>query len=165
MPVPAPIVVCPGSFDPLTVGHADILLRSLGFAERVIAAVAHRASQPKAGFFSVAERVEMIRETFADEPRVEAAEFTGLLVDFARSRGASVVVRGVRGVADFDYELQLALMNRQLAPGMETVFLAPDARHTFVSASLVREIASLGGDVEPLVPAPVLRRLRERFAG
>ena len=156
-------VVCPGSFDPITVGHEDIIRRSLQFADRVIVAVAHRASQQKSGLFSVDERVSMIRETFADDPRIEAAEFSGLLVDFARRREAPIVVRGLRAVSDFEYEFQLALMNRQLGHGVETVFLAPDVQHSFLSASLVREIASLGGDVTPFVSAPVLRRLMERF--
>lgn len=158
------VVVCPGSFDPITVGHEDIVRRSLRLADRVIVAVAHRASQQKSGLFSVTERVEMIRDVFAEEPRVEATDFTGLLVDFARERGAPIIVRGLRAVSDFEYEFQLALMNRQLGPGVETVFMAPDAQHSFLSASLVREIAALGGDVEPFVSPPVLRRLRERFA-
>ncbi len=157
------IVVCPGSFDPITVGHEDIILRSLRFADRVVVAVAHRATQVKAGLFSVGERVEMIREVFADEPRVEATDFQGLLVDFARERGAPIIVRGLRAVSDFEYEFQLALMNRQLGPGVETVFMAPDAQHSFLSASLVREIASLGGDVSPFVSPSVHLRLRERL--
>jgi pantetheine-phosphate adenylyltransferase len=156
-------VVVPGSFDPITVGHEDIVRRSLRFADRVIVAVAHRASQEKRGVFTVAERVEMIRDTFAGEERIEAAEFSGLLVEYALERGARIVVRGLRAVSDFEYEFQLALMNREMRPEIETVFLAPDAQHSFLSASLVREIASLGGDVAAFVPPPVLRRLRERF--
>ena len=101
----------------------------------------------------------MIRETFAGEPRVEAAEFQGLLVDFARGIGAGVVVRGVRSVADWEYELQMAVMNRRLSPGLETVFLAPAPEHAFVSGTLVRQVAALGGDVSPFVPAAVLRRI------
>ncbi|MGI9189307.1 MAG: pantetheine-phosphate adenylyltransferase [Longimicrobiaceae bacterium] len=156
-------VVVPGSFDPITVGHEDIVRRSLRFADRVIVAVAHRASQEKRGVFTVAERVEMIRDTFAGEERIEAAEFSGLLVEYALERGARIIVRGLRAVSDFEYEFQLALMNREMRPEIETVFLAPDAQHSFLSASLVREIASLGGDVAAFVPPPVLRRLRERF--
>ena len=159
------IALCPGSFDPITVGHEDIIRRSLRFADRVVVAVAYRATHVKRGLFPVEERLEMVREVFADEPRVEAASFQGLLVDFARERGASLVVRGLRAVVDFEYEFQMALMNRELSPEMETVFLATDADKAFVSASLVREIASLGGDVAKFVSPPVLRRLREHFAG
>jgi pantetheine-phosphate adenylyltransferase len=157
------VAVCPGSFDPITLGHEDIARRALNVADRVIVAVGHRPSQPKPGLFTVAERLEMIGEVFADEPRIEAAEFVGLLVDFARERGAGLVVRGLRGVMDFEYEFQMALMNRELSPTLETVFLAPAAERAFVSSSLVREISGLGGDVSRFVPAPVLRRLLHRF--
>ena len=156
------IALCPGSFDPITVGHEDIIRRGLRFADRVVVAVAHRATQVKRGLFSVEERLELIRDVFADEPRVEAAEFDGLLVDFATRRGARLVLRGLRAVSDFEYEFQMALMNRELQPQLETVFLATDADKAFLSASLVREIASLGGDVSRFVSPPVLQRLRER---
>ena len=158
------VALCPGSFDPITLGHEDIVRRALRFSDRVVVAVAHRSTHAKRGLFDVAERLELIREVFADEPRVEAAEFQGLLVDFARARGAQLVVRGLRAVSDYEYEFQMAQMNRELHPGMETVFLATDADKSFVSSSLVREIASLGGDVAPFVSAPVLRRLRERYS-
>ncbi len=105
----------------------------------------------------------MIREVFTDEPRIRAVEFSGLLVDFARQSGAQLVIRGLRAVSDFEYEFQMALMNRELWPEIETVFLTPRAEHSFLSASLVREIASLGGDVSPFVAPPVLTRLIERF--
>jgi pantetheine-phosphate adenylyltransferase len=153
------IALFPGSFDPLTAGHEDLVRRALALADRVVVAVAHAPTQTKRGMFSVEERVEMIRDTFADEPRVEAAEFQGLLVDYARSIGAGVVVRGVRTVADWEYELQMAMMNRRLHPGLETVFLAPAPEHSFVSGTLVRQVAALGGDVSPFVPAAVLRRM------
>jgi pantetheine-phosphate adenylyltransferase len=159
------IAICPGSFDPITLGHEDIIHRALRFSDRVIVAVAHRATQAKRGLFSVEERLELIRSVFPDEPRVEAREFQGLLVDFAREAGAQLVVRGLRAVSDFEYEFQMALMNRELSPAMETVFLATDADKSFLSASLVREVASLGGDVSPFVSRPVLERLRERLAG
>lgn len=162
---PPRVAVCSGSFDPITVGHEDIVRRSLGFCDRVIVAVAHQATQTKRGMFSVEERVEMIRELFADEPRVEAAEFQGLLIDFARARGATLIVRGLRTATDFEYEAQMARMNGHLSPGLDTVFLAAAARHSYLSATLVREIASLGGDVSHFVSPPVLRRLRERTAG
>ena len=158
------IAVCPGSFDPVTLGHEDIILRSLRFADRVIVAVAYSATHVKSGMFSVDERVEMIRETFADQPAVEAQAFQGLLVDFAKAQGADIIVRGLRAVSDFEYEFQMALMNRRLWDGMETVFLAPDLEHSYLSSSLVRQIATLGGDVSPFVPPNVLRRLTGRLA-
>ena len=161
----ARIAVCAGSFDPITVGHEDIVRRALTFADRVIVAVAHRATQAKRGVFSVEERLELIRAVFAGEPRVEAAEFQGLLVDFAESRGASLVVRGLRGVTDFEYEFQMALMNRAMRPAIETVFLPTSPESSFISASLVREIASLGGDVSAFVSPVVLERLRGRAGG
>jgi pantetheine-phosphate adenylyltransferase len=157
------IAVCPGSFDPITLGHVDIIRRSLRFADRVLVAVAYSATHVKSGMFDVDERVEMIREAFADTPQVQAVSFQGLLVDFARAQGADMVVRGLRAVSDFEYEFQMALMNRRLWDGMETVFLAPDLEHSYLSSSLVRQIAALGGDVSPFVPANVLRRLNERF--
>ncbi len=157
------VAVCPGSFDPITLGHVDIIRRSFRMADRVIVGVAHSATQVKSGMFTVDERVEMIRETFQDEPRVEAVAFQGLLVDFARRMGAGIIVRGLRAVSDFEYEFQMALMNRRLWDGMETVFLAPDVEHSYLSSSLVRQIASLGGDAAPFVPEVVLRRLQARF--
>jgi len=158
------VAIYPGSFDPITNGHEDIVRRGLRFVDRIIVAVAHRATQAKQGLFTVEERVEMIREVFADEPRVEVKEFGGLLVEFARSQGAPLIIRGLRAVSDFEYEFQMALMNRQLWPEVETLFLAPDVQYSFLSASLVREIASLGGDVSDLVAPPVLARLNEKYA-
>ncbi len=159
------IAICPGSFDPVTLGHEDIVRRSLAFADRVVVAVGHRATQQKQGLFSIAERREMIDAVFADEPRIESADFTGLLVDFARTRNARLLVKGVRAVSDFEYEFGMALMNRELADDLETVFLMPDVQHSFLSASLVREVASLGGDVSQFVSPLVLERLRERNSG
>ena len=153
------IAIYPGSFDPITRGHEDIVRRALDFVDHMIVAVAHQRTQTKQGLFGIAERVQMIQEVFADEPRVETAEFDGLLVDFARARGARLIVRGLRAVSDFEYEFQMALMNRSLWSGAETVFLAPDARYSFLSASLVRQIASLGGDISDFVAPSVLRRL------
>ncbi len=157
------VAIYPGSFDPITNGHEDIVCRGLRFVDRIIVAVAHRATHVKRGLFSIEERVEMIREVFADEPRVEVAEFEGLLVDFARSRDATLIIRGLRAVSDFEYEFQMALMNRQLAPAIETLFLAPGVQYSFLSASLVREVASLGGPVGDFVPPPVRERLEARF--
>jgi len=158
------VAIYPGSFDPITNGHEDIVRRGLRFVDRIIVAVAHRATQAKNGLFTIEERVEMIREVFADEPRVEVKEFRGLLVEFARSEGAPLIIRGLRAVSDFEYEFQMALMNRQLWSEVETLFLAPDVQYSFLSASLVREIASLGGDVSGLVAPPVLARLNEKYA-
>jgi pantetheine-phosphate adenylyltransferase len=158
------LAIYPGSFDPLTRGHEDIVIRALGFAEKVVVAVAHRRTQQKSGLFSIQERVEMIQEVFKDEPRVEAAEFDGLLVEYARKRNARLMIRGLRAVSDFEYEFQMALMNRQLWPDIETIFLAPDTQYSYLSASLVREIASLGGDVTDFVPPVVLERLKKKLA-
>jgi pantetheine-phosphate adenylyltransferase len=158
------LAIYPGSFDPLTRGHEDIVRRALGFAEHVVVAVAHRRTQQKSGLFSIQERVDLIEAVFADEPRVEAAEFDGLLVEYARKRNARLMIRGLRAVSDFEYEFQMALMNRQLWPDIETIFLAPDTQYSYLSASLVREIASLGGDVTDFVPAVVLEALKKKLA-
>jgi pantetheine-phosphate adenylyltransferase len=157
------LAIYPGSFDPLTHGHEDIVRRALRFADRVIVAVAHRRTQHKSGLFDINERVELIRAVFADEPRVEAAEFEGLLVNYAKSRNARIMIRGLRAVSDFEYEFQMALMNRQLWPEIETVFLAPDTRYSYLSASLVREIGSLGGDISDFVSPVVLEHLQKKF--
>lgn len=156
------LAVCSGSFDPITLGHEDVIRRSLHLADRVLVAVAHRSTHAKAGLFSVEERVDLIREVFADEPRVEVTEFEGLVVELARARGAALIVRGLRTAADFEYEAQMARMNRALAPDVETVFLAASPEHGFLSASLVREVSSMNGDVGAFVSPPVRRRLAER---
>lgn len=156
---PARIAIYPGSFDPITCGHEDLARRALGFVDQLIIAVAHRATVKKQGLFEIPERVEMIREVFADESRVVVTDFQGLLVDFARQQEVRLIIRGLRAVSDFDYEFQLALMNRELWPEFETIFLAPDARYSFLSASMVREIATLGGDVTDFVPPSVKVRL------
>ncbi len=158
------IAIYPGSFDPITNGHEDIVRRALVFSDRLIVAVAHASTHAKRGLFDIGERVEMIREVFADEPRVEVDDFQGLLVSYVRSRGARLVIRGLRAVSDFEYEFQMALMNRHLDAGIETVFLAPDSRYTYLSASLVREISSLEGDVSDFVSPGVLRRLEARLS-
>ena len=161
---PERVAVCPGSFDPITLGHEDIVRRGLRCADRVVVAVAHSPQKERQGMFTIAERLELLREAFADEPRIQAAEFTGLLVDFAREIGAGLVIRGVRTVADFEYEMQMAVMNRKLS-GVETVFLAPTPEHSFVSGTLVRQIATLGGDVSPFLSAPVLRAIQGKVGG
>ncbi|HSH46678.1 MAG TPA: pantetheine-phosphate adenylyltransferase [Longimicrobiales bacterium] len=155
--------IYPGSFDPITLGHEDIVRRMLTFCDQVIVAVAHKATQAKQGLFSIEERVDLIRQVFADEPQVEVASFTGLLVDFARERDVNLIVRGLRAVSDFEYEFQMALMNRDLHPTLETIFLAPDARYSYLSASLVREITSLGGDMSHFVSPAVQTALLEKL--
>ncbi len=149
-----------GSFDPITRGHEDLIRRSLGFLDRLIVAVAvNVAKQP---LFTLEERVDLIRLAVNDE-RVEVRSFDGLLVDFARAAGASVFVRGLRAVSDFEYEFQMALMNRTLDPQLETVFLMPAFDLTYVSSSLVREVARFGGDVSAVVHPAVHGALQRKF--
>ena len=155
--------IYPGSFDPITRGHEDIVHRGLEIVDRLIVAVAYRSTQEKRGIFTVEERVELIRQSFASEQEIEVTSFNGLLVDFARAQGASLIIRGLRAVSDFEYEFQMALMNRQLSPGIETLFLAPDVRYSYLSASLVREIASLGGDIDEMVAPHVRTKLHAHF--
>jgi pantetheine-phosphate adenylyltransferase len=158
--VSARIGVYPGSFDPVTRGHEDLIRRSLAFVDRVIVAVAvNVAKQP---LFTLEERVSLLRETM-HLPEVEIRSFDGLLVDFTRSVGAAVIVRGLRAVSDFEYEFQMALMNRTLAPTLETVFLVPAFDLTYLSSSLVREVARFGGDVSSLVQPVVQQALRKKF--
>jgi len=155
------IALYPGSFDPPTHGHEDLIRRSLALADRVIVAVA--VNSTKAPLFTEAERIQLLREVIGDDRRIEVRSFHGLLAEFAGEVGATVVVRGLRAVSDFEYELQMALMNRQLNPGLETVFLMPDVGLTFLSSSLVREVARYGGDVSSLVHASVNRALKAKF--
>ena len=162
---PRPVVaVYPGSFDPVTRGHEDVARRTLRVCDRLVVAVAESSSQSKHHLFSVPERLEIMSEVFAHDPRIECVSFSGLLVDFAARTGARFIVRGLRAVADFEYEFQMAQMNRELRDDVETLFLVPDLGYSFLSASLVREVASLGGDVSSFVSAPVLARLRRRFS-
>jgi pantetheine-phosphate adenylyltransferase len=159
------VAIYPGSFDPITRGHEDIARRSLRFVDELVVAVAHTATHAKRGLFSVEERVEMIEEVFQGEERVEVTSFQGLLTRFAREREASIILRGLRAVSDFEYEFQMAQMNQELWSGIETVFLTPDVDFSFLSASLVREVAALGGDVSGFVSPSVRRRLHQRFQG
>jgi pantetheine-phosphate adenylyltransferase len=154
------IGVYPGSFDPITKGHEDLIHRSLGFVDNVVVAVAvNVAKQP---LFTLEERVALIRKC-VDDPRVEVQSFDGLLVNFAGGLGASVIIRGLRAVSDFEYEFQMALMNRNLAPTIETVFLVPAFDLTYLSSSLVREVARFGGDVSALVHPAVRKALQQKF--
>jgi len=157
------VALYPGSFDPITCGHEDIARRALSVADRLIIAVASTSTHVKSSVFDVPERVELIREVFAGEERIEVKSFEGLLVNFARQQGATLVVRGLRAVSDFEYELQMAQMNQELWPEIETIFLVPEARFSFISSSLVREVAKLGGDVASFVSPPVLERLSARL--
>jgi len=157
------LAVYPGSFDPITRGHEDIARRALHFCDRVIVAVAHRRTQRKSGLFEISERLDLIRTVFADEPRVVVADFTGLLVRFAQEQDARMIIRGLRAVSDFEYEFQMALMNRHLWPSLETIFLAPDERYSYLSASFVREIASLGGDISAFVAPHVFHALQGKL--
>ena len=153
--------VYPGSFDPITKGHEDLIHRSLGFVDHIVVAVAvNVAKQP---LFTFDERVALIRECVPDK-RVEVQSFDGLLVDFAKKVGATVIVRGLRAVSDFEYEFQMALMNRNLGPHIETVFLVPAFDLTYLSSSLVREVARFGGDVSALVHPAVQKALKKKFA-
>lgn len=155
------IAIYPGSFDPLTNGHYDVIQRSLALFDLLVVAVASNVR--KQALFTVPERIEIIREVLGNEPRVEIDTFEGLLVDYARRKGATAIVRGLRAVADFEYEFEMASMNRRLAPTIETVFLMTHENYFYVSSHLVKEVATLGGNVEPFVPAPVAARLRARL--
>jgi len=154
--------VYPGSFDPITNGHVDIILRGAKLFPRILVAVLENPK--KATLFSTEERVALIREIFKDQPHIEVEAFHGLLADFIRARQARVVIRGLRAVSDFEYELQMALMNQQINPDLETLFMMPSAHYTFLSSSLVKEVAALGGSVRGLVPETIERNLREKFA-
>ena len=154
--------VYPGTFDPMTLGHADLMARASRLFGRLILAVA--AGHHKKTMFSVEERLEMAKELAAQHPNVEVIAFAGLLRDFVVNHQGKVVVRGLRAVSDFEYEFQMAGMNRQLMPDVETVFLTPSDQYQFVSGTFVREIAVLGGDVSKFVAPSVLERLRERVS-
>lgn len=155
------VAIYPGSFDPITNGHVGLVQRSLKCFDRLIVAVAHNAR--KATLFTVPERLAMLRAALGGDPRIEVTSFEGLLVDYARSRGIRVVLRGLRAVADFEYELQMANMNRKLWPQIETFFMMTEEGYFFVSSRNVKEIASLGGPVDHLVPDAAAAALRAKF--
>ncbi len=154
------VAVYPGSFDPLTNGHVDIILRGARLFDRIVVAILRNAE--KQPLFSTEERVETAREVFSPWPNVEVEDFDGLLVDYALRKQASVIVRGLRAVSDFEYELQMALMNRRMGPEIETVFMMPAEQYTYVSSRLIKEVFGLGGPVTGLVPETVEARLREK---
>jgi pantetheine-phosphate adenylyltransferase len=151
-------VVCPGSFDPVTNGHMDIITRSAALFDEVIVAVL--INESKTGLFPVEERISLLQGAVADFPNVRVESFRGLLVDFCRANDARVVIKGIRAVSDFDYELQMAQMNHGLT-GVETLFMPTNPLYSFLSSSLVKEVARWGGDVSALVPAPVATRMAE----
>ncbi len=158
----AKIGIYPGTFDPITLGHLDIIQRSIRLCESLIIAVTQVTH--KESTFPIEERVQLIKESLADFGLdLEVESFDGLLVSYARSKGARVVFRGLRAVSDFEYEFQMALMNKKLAPEVEQVFLAPDQEYIYLSSSLVKEVASLGGDVSELVTTSVGKALHQRF--
>lgn len=152
--------IYPGSFDPVTNGHLDIVRRGVQLFDRVIVALSENTH--KNPYFSVEERVGFLRSALKGESRVVVRQFSGLLADFFKAEKASAIIRGIRAVSDFEYEFQMALMNRRLETKLETVFLMPDARYTYLSSSLVREVSRLGGTVRGLVPTTVEKALRKR---
>lgn len=156
-----PLAIYPGSFDPVTNGHLDIVRRALGLFDRVIVAVLD--NQSKSALFSARERVELIRQSLSKERAVEVDSFRGLLVDYCRRKGASVIIRGLRAVADFEYEFQFSHMNRRLHPQLDAVFLMTSEEHFYVSSRLVKEVASFGGDVSGFVPPVVQAALRRKL--
>lgn len=156
------VAVYPGSFDPVTNGHLSIIRRGLQVFDGLVVAVASNV-QKAAPLFTSEERVAMLREAVGNDPRVEVDTFSGLLVDYAKRRGAGVVLRGLRAVSDFEYEFQLANMNRKLAPEIDTLFMMTGEDSFYISSRFVREVAMLGGDVSSMVPPHVLRALTKRF--
>lgn len=155
------LAIYPGSFDPVTHGHLDILSRAETLFDKVVIAIAENVS--KRGLFTPEERSALLREVLDERTTVEVDVFSGLLVDYAHRRGAQAIVRGLRAVADFEFEFQLALMNRHMQPNIDTVFLMTDESHFYVSSSLVKEIARFGGDVSAFVPPAVNRALTEKL--
>jgi len=154
--------VYPGTFDPITNGHIDILTRGGRMFDRIIVAILRNPD--KDPLFPLEERAEILKAVASRWSNVEVESFDGLLVDFARKRGAQVIVRGLRALSDFEYEFQMTLMNQRLEPGIQTVFMMPSEAYSYVSSRLVKEVARLGGDVTGLVPAEVVARLKKRFA-
>jgi pantetheine-phosphate adenylyltransferase len=154
-------VIYPGTFDPITNGHVDLAERAARLFDRVVVAIAY--SEKKTPLFDLEHRVELCESSLAHLENVDVMGFSNLLTDFAQSQGARCVLRGLRAVADFEYEFQLANMNRAMYPEFESIFLTPAEHLSYISSSLVREIASLGGDITPFVPEPVAEALRKRF--
>jgi pantetheine-phosphate adenylyltransferase len=158
----AKIAIYAGSFDPITRGHEDLIQRSCEFVDTLVVAVAR--NNAKKPLFTADERVELIRRVAGDNPCVQVHQFEGLLVNFARSVNASLIIRGLRAMSDFEYEFQMALMNRHLSPGLETVFMIPSVETTYISSSIVREVAQFGGSLEGLVHPAIAEALTKRYA-
>jgi pantetheine-phosphate adenylyltransferase len=157
------LAVYPGSFDPLTNGHVDIITRGARLFDRIVVAILVNAE--KSPLFSMDERVEILRDVFKPHPNVEVDTFNGLLVDYVERKKAQVIVRGLRAVSDFEFEFQMALMNQRLKPQIETVFMMPAEQYTYISSRLIKEVFALGGRVHGLVPELVEQRLREKGLG
>src|SRR6476469_3881960 len=157
---PSRIAIYPGSFDPLTNGHVDIIERGSRIFDSIIVAIL--ANVEKTPLFSEKERIEILRDVFKDRPNVKVETFNGLLVDYAKQKEAHVIVRGLRAVSDFEYEFQMALMNRHLEPGLETVFMMPAEQYTYISSRLIKEVLSLGGEITGIVQPIVEERLRAK---
>jgi pantetheine-phosphate adenylyltransferase len=155
--------IYPGSFDPLTLGHVDVIKRALRLFDEVVVAAA--PSEGKSPLFPIEERLELIRASLPGESRLKVKQLDGLLVDFVTAEKAQVIVRGLRAVSDFEFEFQMALMNRRLAPEVETIFLMPKEDYSYISSRIVKEVARLSGDVSGVVPPPVAAALRKKFAG
>ncbi len=159
------IAIYPGTFDPITNGHLDLIKRALQFFDKIIVAIGENPA--KKPLFSVEERIFMVEEALKEaglNEKVEVESFSGLLVDFAKEKGASVIIRGLRAVSDFEYEMQLALMNRKLSNSIDTVFLMPSLRYIFLSSSIIKEAAQFGGKIDDLVPKIVAQKLKEKFS-
>lgn len=156
------VAIYPGSFDPVTLGHLDLIRRSFQVFDKLIVAVTNnRVKEP---LFTVAERVEMLREVTNDLEGIEVEAFSGLLVDYAAAMDVPVIVRGLRAISDFEYEFQMALMNKKLKPEVTTVFMMPSEEYSYLSSGIIKEIAALGGDVSCFVPKPVAEQLKRKFA-
>jgi pantetheine-phosphate adenylyltransferase len=155
------LAIYPGTFDPFTNGHLDIVQRAAALFDEVIITIARNSS--KKPLFSAEERIDMIKEATSSLDNVSVDSFDGLLVNYAKQKNANVIIRGLRMISDFEYEFQMALMNRKLADEIATVFLMPDEKYTYLSSSIVREIAQLGGDYKPFVPPNIGERLREKY--
>jgi pantetheine-phosphate adenylyltransferase len=157
------VALYPGTFDPITNGHLDLIQRGSALFDKLIVGILR--NEEKKVLFSVADRIEMLKEVICGLPNVEVGSFDGLLVDYAAECGASVILRGIRAVSDYEYELQMALMNRRLKPEIETVFLMAGEAHSFISSRLVKEVIRLGGNIAGLVPPSIEGRLRKRLLG